>query len=680
LGVADAGIPPMRSTLGGRVAQFLSIMSREAAAGSEALAGDRALPALMKKGGIAAFGGDRPASRFGHQTGIVHGGLNFSRSPTRFWHEAPGMLHDVDMSACYSTIIGRMDVYCGRPVVFEPGSRRMKLREAIALLEKSADPDAWYIRVTGDLQAGDNVLIPSTVDALTSKNYRKKKGPDPESASGRLFARRIESGIVTPDTWLMIGAMPPALRADYEGLDAESLVFYPRELAARDGADYDRLIDEIGQEPLPWEASLDLAGLKRTVVEPIDADYVSLRFPVQDIARSMAGRRREARSRSGKGCAEELTWKLQSNNIFGVLASRRYAVGNAVAANQITAAARARAWAMIQALNGIQVITDGCTYRLDQIPACTFAECLELQPDFALRRAEEGGPIPFLDPAEIPPDDEGLNTWYRDHVLRFFNVSGPEYERFFGLHHLESKETAAGTAFDALACDGAGSYLKCRRDDSGGWEVLDAAMRSHGPTSKATLAPWIVGTYSTDSLQGLPPLSRDETLLKVKDALGKARGALRSGLAEVIVPLGYEHSVVRSYRALRLSAFVCQTPGQWKALDRRFRRFTADHGCGLEVLALRRGYGGRARGSITAVAEAVFREIHRGGRDLGGALHLTRESPEVATASLARLEARELQAASSSDALLIQVDPSQHDPTTIQTAIVCRHADDPPLT
>ena len=36
---------------------------------------------------------------------------------------------------------------------------------------------------------------------------------------------------------------------------------------------------------------------------------------------------------------------------------------------RVTATARALAWALQLSLNGFQVITDGCTYRRDQVPA-----------------------------------------------------------------------------------------------------------------------------------------------------------------------------------------------------------------------------------------------------------------------------------------------------------------------
>jgi hypothetical protein len=242
------------------------------------------------------------------------------------------------MSGCYNEILAGIDVYWGRPVVFEPGNRAITLLEAADRLAGCCDPDAWYVRVTGDIRAGYNTLIPSTAGAITAANYRRKKPPGPDLEGARLFSGRIESGVVTHATWQMIRALPPGLRADYERLSAESLVFYPRKLVADDAAGFDRLVAGLGLEPLPWEASLDLDGLEKTSVEPLDADYASLRFAIGDLARPMAERRWSARRDQGKGGGLDLAWKLQANTMYGVLASAHFAASNAVAANVITAA------------------------------------------------------------------------------------------------------------------------------------------------------------------------------------------------------------------------------------------------------------------------------------------------------------------------------------------------------
>ena len=100
-GFADEDVPLLQAFLGGRVSTFLAETTRLGrAAGSAELSSRGKLGALMRKGGVALFDGNPEASKFGAQVGGVHGGLLFSRSPARLWHEAPGMLADVDLAGC----------------------------------------------------------------------------------------------------------------------------------------------------------------------------------------------------------------------------------------------------------------------------------------------------------------------------------------------------------------------------------------------------------------------------------------------------------------------------------------------------------------------------------------------------------------------------------------------------
>src|SRR5262249_20807775 len=160
---------------------------------------------------------------------------------------------------------------------------------------------------------------------------------------------------------------------------------------------------------------------------------------VGDYARRIGANRKEAQEREGKGSGSDLAWKVHANSMYGVLCCSHLSANNFVAGNVITAQARAEAFALSQALNAIQTITDGCTYRLDQIPACTYEECLRIRPDYSIRRAEDGDGIPFLDPATIPQDNAGFTAWYRGHVKRFFGVTSPDYDGLFDTHDLEHK-------------------------------------------------------------------------------------------------------------------------------------------------------------------------------------------------------------------------------------------------
>src|SRR5262249_7004577 len=193
-------------------------------------------------------------------------------------------------------------------------------------------------------------------------------------------------------------------------------------------------------------------------------------------------------------------WKVLGNSMYGVLVCRHLGTHNVVAANQITAGARASAFAMSQALNAIQTVTDGCTYRRDQVPACSYARCLEIQPDYPLRRADVGSRIPFHDPATIPDDDAGLVRWYRDPLRPFFGGRGAACASVFDAHPLVHKETAStgSPSIDALATDGVGNYAKCTRQAGGGWQVHDMAMRGYGKESKDALKDWLLATYPAD--------------------------------------------------------------------------------------------------------------------------------------------------------------------------------------
>ena len=158
----------------------------------------------------------------------------------------------------------------------------------------------------------------------------------------------------------------------------------------------------------------------------------------------LAQLRRKARATDGRGSGAEIAWKLTSNAMYGILGSGYLVTGNCVAANVITAHGRAVAFAMFQSLNGLQLATDGCTYRLDRIPRCTSPECLAAMPDYLLRHADDTAGIPFYDPAEIPQNDADFNAWFAGHVARFFGLEEASVRRLL-VHQLEHKHTPGET-------------------------------------------------------------------------------------------------------------------------------------------------------------------------------------------------------------------------------------------
>jgi hypothetical protein len=736
LGFEGEDIPPLPSTQGRRVAEMVVRSVARDAQGSAVLSGGRGkapaggagtvslakVKALLAKGS-AGFLVDEQLSRFGAQSGQTHGGLLFSRSPTRVFHAAPGMFRDVDLSGCYAAIMASMGLYAGRPFVHEPGSGRMALKDAVAFARQhAAGPDAWFVKVSGKITAGPNVLIPSTKGALTNANYKSRAARRRAAAQWRrlsgqaarqhfaldrldevregtantaIYTDVVEAGVVAHATWLMIEALPEAWRKEYEGLEVDSILLYPKKLVADDGPTFDALVERHRRDGTPWTESVDMGGpeeaIRKHIEERTDDDHIALRFNIGELADALQELRRRAKVEHGEGTAAERGYKEQVNSLYGVMASQHLPTNNVVAANIITATARALAFAMQLGLNGVQVITDGCTYRRDQVPAGTLADCLGACPDYPINRGDFKGP--FLDPAAIPADDDAAFTaWYRGHVKRFLGVAGPEYDALFGLHNLGHKEVGEPkrAAFDALCCDGSSNYIKLS-GDAAGWKPAGKLKdcfkaRSIGPRAKEAVVGWMIQAYTADTYDGAPPVTESATLLAYKEAGQVARKALKAldgekarqwppAEAVVYYPLGLERRRVSVYKVIKPSALLFRTPRQQAAWVKAMTKFGKATGCGLEALALRRGCEGRRQGSLADVASTVHRLIRSGAMNPTKVLNLTRLSGDLEEALAgycqliqARKETAELE-------LIRQIDEAAMDEAATLTGLFVRQRD-----
>ena len=108
-------------------------------------------------------------------------------------------------------------------------------------------------------------------------------------------------------------------------------------------------------------------------------------------------------------------------------------------------------------------------------------------------------------------------------------------------------------------------------------------------------------------------------------------GAAGRWVPVVYYPLGLERARVKTYTAVKLSAFVFRTPRQQEAWRRALSKFGQRTGCGQDLLALRRNHLDRPHGSLAAVAKQIHRAIRGGDRNPARTLHLTgTDSPLLA--------------------------------------------------
>jgi hypothetical protein len=276
---------------------------------------------LTKAGGRTALieGG---ASHYGPQVAKVFGGLLLNRSPTNLFHDAPGHLRDVDLSSCYPTILSNMDINWGTPVVFEPGARSMTVKRAVDLLRSESSPNSWYIPVTGDLPDVCNTLIPSQLDAITGDNFTRKhrraRKDEVVNRPAAMTLRRIEAGVITSATWAMIQDLPKHYRTAYENLRAESVVFYPNALVARNVHEYDEMIAQAKTKRLPWRSTYSSKEKTiTTLVELYRPENISLRFPISDLMNKLVDQRAAAATAHGHDSALAQRFKLNDRARFG---------------------------------------------------------------------------------------------------------------------------------------------------------------------------------------------------------------------------------------------------------------------------------------------------------------------------------------------------------------------------
>jgi hypothetical protein len=649
LGIAPCGPSAMPGTLGARVARIV-IADAQRTFGPVARSPIRD---LMRAGGRTLNLAPH-ASKFGEQLLSVHGGLLYTRSPTTFWHESPGQLRDADLKACYSTALAGMNVYLGRPVVFEPGASAMTLRAAVDFARRHADDDAWLMRVSGDFERGLNALIPSTEDAITSESFRSSvrkaaaidgnQNTKERTAGARLYTRTVRYGVVTAATWQAIEMLPKALRSEYEKLTVDTMMLYPRKMIAATADEYADLASRYASGEVPWDQVLDLERDLVTETRSIGAEFVSYRYPIKELMEKLAELRQEARTTQGKGSGAEMSAKATANTVYGVLASKHKATFNVMAANQVTAIARAIVFITGQSLNAIQTITDGCTYRADQVPSMTFEETLKALPSYLIRRADSDSGIRFRRKSKIPTEDKAFDEWLRQHVARFFSVSRMQVDALFGQHAIEHKADGNGAiCFDALGCDGAGNYIKCSKSPKGAWDVLASGLRGYRKKAKGDLIPFLVAAYSSDNLTGLTPIVEDDDLLGANQAMAEVRAWLAEFHGETRFPLGFNRLRVKNFKIFKLSGFLFQTPEQRRKTERQFKAFEEEYWCGLELLALRRGYGNRRTGSISGLADEIYRHIASGKHRLMrlfNADHLGENLRRIATDRRAEIDRR----------------------------------------
>lgn len=334
-------------------------------------------------------------NQFGMQSLQTVGGLLFSRTARH--PKIDGIFGDLDESSCYATALSSMSLYLGSPIIHTfRGKKRPLLREVLPLLQKICNRDAWLVRVSGKFKKAVNTLLLSNlafkaklIKVKTIFDKRKSTKSVEEwnaykvrngNAQSTLLTKECEFSLINAELLDCINLLPDEWVEEYLDLSVDVMAFIPSELVCESVEELIAKQDKYPQDsvtpiinPESGELNLKIGYASRNVC---------LRFPIDEYYENLKTIRAEYKK--AKNPIQEV-FKLILNSTYGALSCEHLPVNNLLAANQITASARATSWLMINALNGFQVITDGCTYSWENVPVGkTFKQILSENPNYLI--------------------------------------------------------------------------------------------------------------------------------------------------------------------------------------------------------------------------------------------------------------------------------------------------------
>lgn len=433
-----------------------------------------------------------PGNDFGIFPFRTVGGLLFTR--VGLWPYLQGEFGDLDLESCYATKLSNMSFYFGTPIVYTCKSKnRPILKDFIAFKNKhELKNDAWFVRVTGELKEAINTLILSDVDfSVTNRNNKienkfnrtkirvmafdayKTSDNDAEST---LFRKKIKFGLVNQDILNCIDLLPKTWRDEYYNLKIHAMVFIPNHLICSSLEEYLAKQEEL-KDTEERQEYFDPKKMSLKIEYGIRPENVCLEYPIRQNISLLKDLRKQLKNESNPA---QLIIKLINNSTYGVTACLHLKFNNLLAANMITAAARSAAWTMVNALNGYQTITDGCTFNWQKIPiGQTFKKILKSNPEYLLFHDDKiKNSINILKNAEYKTNNgvtsfrvgqKWINENFKKHLYKFYGTTPQDSNHPLNLFKYELKTETFETIdnhkvitdiFNEFYNTNAGNYVK----------------------------------------------------------------------------------------------------------------------------------------------------------------------------------------------------------------------------
>jgi hypothetical protein len=584
-----------------------------------------------------------------------------------------------------------MSIYLGEPVTrtFKYQKYKPKLREIIEFIKAQKIPrDAWFVRVSGDLEVAINTLVMSDLRFVAKKilcptvsdlNPNRKsvekfnafKTPKKQAVS-TLLLKQIKFGLVNADIFDCIKLLPNTWIDEYLDLACDALVYFPTELIVDSLSEF-----KVIRDTLPDECYVEnfnpKNGIKNITTQYYKNNAV-LKFDIGKFWKKLKNKRSEYKK--NKNAVQEI-FKLVGNSGYGVLACLHLATNNLVASNMITAGARSAAWLMTNALNGFAPITDGTSFNWNTIPInLKFRDILNSNPNYLFDFNPNIQSKLSISDIDSWIDGNILNEKFKQHLFNFYEIDKEHIvaNRFnFELKEetfFSNNKAVKTLFFKKYFNTNAGNYSKGMNDCTLLINDSDYDFNEQNNYIKARsfdgknndLIEWYLSSIKDKYVS--PIIYSENKILKFGDGNNLAIRLLEDGFSEIAHPMGFATTGFKMMKIISRSQFLFINENQLKNFETNefklselsnhiftksfwsnltnenlkehdtelienvdYYKFSRSHavGIGFEILALTKS----KKGSIKDVRVEIFNKILNGCKDFNAALNIDRSFKNV---------------------------------------------------
>jgi hypothetical protein len=300
---------------------------------------------------------------------VVQGGRCNNEIPEEYLAEY-GL--DIDISGCYGAALRSFTFPVGLPTIWSYSLNQNNKPTLGEWLRQNRDelvPGLWQVVVRGGLSFPQDLVYSRDVDAAdirkaVQSRWLRDKDDDDITSKTMLLRHQILNGVVTSDILeVLLKTATERERKEIMSLRVWTAAAYLKSDRCDGLMSWaNKVVPDTGRHANETGQTVEDNRARAWLAVPLE-EYIGRMC--DERASLKAKKKQEDLSPEEKARLMGLDeiFKVNINTVYGTLASRFFAVGNSILANNITARGRVGVWMLAKALRLRQTITDGGIYE-----------------------------------------------------------------------------------------------------------------------------------------------------------------------------------------------------------------------------------------------------------------------------------------------------------------------------